>query len=219
MDADHLLPPLLKLAAARNDAVRITAGGRRVADLRPASVVALGLRDGTPLTPHLHAAINARAAFEQAYKAARTAIARRPLSAQTVRDRLSRRGFDSSAIDAAVETLLAEGLIDDTDLARRLLREENARGGAGPALLTSKLAARGVDPDAAMRAIEEDDAPPPATRALHAAERRAASLPADLPPEAKARRLYAFLARRGFEEHDAAEAVRRVLGISADDAL
>jgi SOS response regulatory protein OraA/RecX len=135
-----------------------------------------------------------------------------------VRDRLATRGFERGAVEGVVDALRAEGLIADAELARRLLLEENARGGAGAALLNSKLAARGIDPEAAAQVMEEEEnGPSPAARALAAAERRAESLPVSLSPEGKARRLYAFLARRGFEEQDAAEAVRRVLGISADE--
>lgn len=191
------------------------AAGRRVAELGPASVVALGLRDGMTLTPELGGAIKSREAFERAYKTAVAALARRPLSAQAVRERLTKRGFETPAIDAAIASLTAEGLIDDGALARRLVREETARGGAGTPFLESKLAARGVDPGTAARALEAE-LELHAHSAHRAAEQRARSLPSTLPPEAKARRLYAFLARRGFDEHDATEAVRRVLGIAPD---
>jgi regulatory protein len=209
----------LSLTDAPRGRIRLRAGPRPLADLSPASVVALGLRDGDTLTPHIERLILERAAFERARAAALNAIARRPLSVHDLRARLAKRGFEPPTIDEAVASLTADGFLSDESLARQLVREQTSRAGAAPAaaFLEHKLAAKGVDPATARRAIEDADLPTGAAAALAAARERAATLPASLTPETKARRLYTFLARRGFEEHHAAEAVQRVLGTSPDN--
>lgn len=211
-DTQHPPAPALRLAEAPGGKVRIRAGDTRLADLSPASVVALELREGEPVSAERAALIARRAAFEKAYSIARTALARAPLSAAAIRERLQRRAIDPLVAVDVIDALRTEKLIDDRALADAVARRVLDSGGAGAPLLESKLAARGVDADTARDAAR-DALEASASSALDAARARASSLPTDLSPPARARRLYAFLARRGFEEHEAADAVERILGV------
>jgi hypothetical protein len=56
--------------------------------------------------------------------------------------------------------------------------------------------------------LDESEAP----TATEAARRYSKTLPPSLPLPTRARRLFAFLARRGFDEHESTEAVHRILG-------
>ncbi len=133
------------------------------------------------------------------------------MTASELRERLERRGFEAPIIDETIAGLAREGLVNDAQVARDVVRHAVAHGGAGAALLESKLAAKGVNIEVARRVLSEELADT-AGSAEEAARRRVTSLPEDLSMEAKARRLYAYLARRGFAEHESTEAVTRVLG-------
>lgn len=205
----------IELKDGRHGTVRVVAGQRQLGELTPASIVAIGIRNGTPVTEELVSLIEGRAAFEKAYKVAAGVLSRGPVSARAMRERLAKRGFESRAVEEVMTALAKSELINDAEMARQLVREETARGGAGAARLEARLAARGVDAETTARVLEETRGDE-ATAALRAARKRAASLPAGLPAEARARRLYAYLSRRGFDERDSMEAVRAVTGISGD---
>lgn len=214
--AEHSLIELTT-SRKRPGKVEIRAGGRIVGTLSPASIMALGLRAGDQFTPGISEKIDHRMSLERSYKAAADALTRRPMTATALREHLERRGFDAPIVEETVAALAKEGLVNDADVAREVVRHAIARGGAGAILLETKLAAKGVDPQTARQVLDEE-LPVIGTSAEEAARRRARSLPAGLTIETKARRLYAYLARRGFDEHESAEAVNRVLGTAPDDS-
>ncbi len=213
MDNSGANHTLIELATSRRrpDKVEVRAGGRVIGTLSPASVMTLGLRAGETLPPGMAERIEHRMNLERAYKAAADALARRPMTVTALRERLERRGFEASVVDETVAALSKEGLINDVEVARELVRHAVSRGGAGAVLLESKLAAKGVDSETAKRVLDEELLLSGGS-AEDAARRRAHSIPHGLSLEAKARRLYAYLARRGFDEHESTEAVSRVLG-------
>jgi regulatory protein len=213
MEDHDISPSPIELAPSRRHPgqVELRAAGRAIGTLSPASITSLGLRGGESLTPDLAERVAHRMALERSYKAAGNALARRPMTSSELRERLERRGFDPAIIDETLDGLAREGLVNDADVARAIVRHSVSHGGAGATLLESKLAAKGVDTDTARRVLDEELADADAGAEV-AARHRIRSIPHDLSIEAKARRLYAYLARRGFDEHASAEAVRRVLG-------
>ncbi len=119
-------------------------------------------------------------------------IAQRPRTEADLRDRLGDR-FDEVAVDAAVARLTELGYVDDTAwaagyVARTRSTERSAR------ILRAELREHGVDADTVAEALlaHDDDA------AALAAARRLGRSHRRLPPDARDRRLYAALARRGF---------------------
>jgi regulatory protein len=203
---------VLRLSAAPGEKVRVRMGAARVADLAPASVVALGLRDGEEATPARASQIRRRALFEKSHARALAALARRPLARAALRERLARHEGDAGVVQDVLDALERDGLLNDRAVADAVLGEQLARSGAGAAFLESKLTARGVDASTARDAVRESVASGTPS-ALETARARVTSMPPDLSPPARARRLYAYLARRGFEEHEAADAVERILGV------
>jgi regulatory protein len=104
-----------------------------------------------------------------------------------------------AAVDAAVERLTVQGLIDDGRFAEHYVATRAARG-RGPARLVKDLLRQGLERRMAEEAVratllaEQIDV----DRTLRlVAERRAAGLGA-LPPAVKRRRLAAYLSRRGY---------------------
>src|SRR5262245_59269603 len=98
---------VIELAASRRKPGRVDVRvGRRVAaTLLPASVTALGLRSGTAWTPDLASQVEHRMSLERAHRIASDALARRPMTAREVRDRLERRGFTPPTIDQTLAAL------------------------------------------------------------------------------------------------------------------
>jgi regulatory protein len=133
----------------------------------------------------------------------------RDRSRREIELRLLRAGFELEEVHGTIERLAAAGLIDDERFARALAQHElQVRRKGGRAALVALLS-RGVARDVAKRAIEEvggdDD-----SRLDELARSRARRLTA-LEPAVAARRLQAYLVRRGYEPAQAARAAARAL--------
>lgn len=127
--------------------------------------------------------------------------------------RLRRKGHEPDAADGAADEMERLGLINDEALARDAVERELSRAPAGRPLLQRRLEVRGVDGEASRKAIDEALAQrDPCEDAEAAARSMLARMPAGLDARTMARRLASRLARRGFDEASALEAVRRVVG-------
>lgn len=125
-------------------------------------------------------------------------LARRDLSQQQVRQRLSRLGHGEEAIASAVASLIERGAIDDRRTAGAIARLETTRRGRGSLRVRQRLAAAGIGGDVVQRALDEAFADVDEDLLLSAAlDRRlaGAALPAD---ERGRARLYRHLIGQGF---------------------
>jgi regulatory protein len=130
-----------------------------------------------------------------------------------LRRRLARRGHASADIDRTIERLLAVGLLDDAAYAAQFTRVKLAGGGAAPARVRQDLVQRGLDRGtaaAAVRRVITEDGVDMASVLDDLACRRARTL-ARFDDATRRRRLYAYLARRGFEPEDIRHALERAL--------
>jgi regulatory protein len=161
--------------------------------------------------------------LERARARALRLLAARPRTEAQIRDRLGRDGLGEAA-DETLAWLRRLGYLDDAAYARGRARSLLAPGRLGPRLAERRLAAAGIPPDEARRAVEEAlrGAAPQAEggwraelelcRAL-AARRLRGRAPADLDERERAR-LARFLLGRGFS----GSAVARAVGAGADRA-
>jgi regulatory protein len=137
-------------------------------------------------------------------------LARAPRSAHDLRRRLLLKGEPESEVDAAVERLLAAGLLDDAAYARAFARSKISSQGFSRRRLQQELAKRGVArdiSDAAIAEVLEDEAVDEVANVERVARKKLRALHG-LDEETQRRRLYAFLARRGYDVDD----VRAVVG-------
>ncbi|HJU69179.1 MAG TPA: regulatory protein RecX [Gemmatimonadaceae bacterium] len=127
-------------------------------------------------------------------------LARAPRSVRDLRRRLLLKGEMEAHVDAAIERLTAAGLLDDAAYARAFVRSKVASQGFSRRRLQQELAKRGVARDVADAAIVEvlhDDEIDEAANVERAALKKLRTL-AGVDEETQRRRLYAYLARRGY---------------------
>jgi len=180
----------------------------RFASLPAESLVGLDLVVGREIEPLVLERLQELADLEAAHRAALRALARRAHARFDLRRRLLQKQHPPAAVDGALDRLSVTGLLDDTRFALDYAAAK-ARRGRGPARLVRDLQSQGVDRRVAEGAVRQSLAaegvdPVDAVRAL--AEKRARQL-AGLPPAVRKRRLSAFLARRGFEAQQIWEVV------------
>jgi regulatory protein len=157
---------------------------------------------------------NERPAHDQAYERALAMLAGRGYATADLRRRLARHGLSAGDVDAVVSRLTAAGLLDDAKYARQLTRSKLLDGGAASRRVRQELAVRGVGRGVAEAAIAEvmaDEAVDESHLAEQVACRRAIAL-ARFDRPTRRRRLYAYLARRGYNADDIRRAVKVALG-------
>jgi regulatory protein len=155
-----------------------------------------------------------RPPHDRAYDRALTMLAARGYATTELRRRLARHGFPADDVDAVVRRLTAAGLLDDAMYARQLTRSKLLEGGAASRRVQRELAARGVGrgvADAAIAEVMADEAVDESRLAEQIACRRAIAL-ARFDRPTQRRRLYAYLARRGYSADDIRRAVKVALG-------
>ena len=125
--------------------------------------------------------------------------------------RLREKGFATDVAAQVIERLAAVGLVDDAEYARAWLAGRWGRRPAGWRRLEQELRMRGVGAEDIARArarLEEEqggaDEVVAARRVVAQAERRYRSLE----PRVRRQRLYALLARRGFDGDTIEQALR-----------
>jgi len=194
----------------RPAAVRVHEDGAHAFTVAREAAARLGLVVGRELDLGLRHALQEAADTEAALRAALRLLGARAHAVAELGRRLGRKGHQPAAVQAVLERLAADGLLDDAAFARSFV-ERGAGRGRGPARLRRDLLARGVaraDIDAALGAwlARSGEEPAPPRELL---ERRARAL-AGLPAPMRRRRLLAFLARRGYRGAAARRAVAQV---------
>jgi regulatory protein len=180
-----------------------------VATLSLDAIERLGLRIGLAYSESLAHRVTVEAAALHTFDRALAMLAARPRAARDLERTLVRKGEPAEHVAAAVERLISSGLLDDAQFARQFIRAKISGAGLSRRRLQSELWRRGVARDvidgALAEVIEEDEVDEDAQIAQVAAKKLRTLRSAD--PTAARRRLYAFLARRGYDS----SAIRRVM--------
>jgi regulatory protein len=135
------------------------------------------------------------------------ALGRRELTERQLRTRLMRRGCDEDDIDAAIDRLKRERVLDDQRAARAFARTEARVKHRGPLRIQRALETMGIERQAARRATEEGFEEHPVDDALEDALRR--KLRGSVTDDRHAQRLVAYLVRQGFDLSAAVAAVKQ----------
>ncbi|MCI0792210.1 MAG: RecX family transcriptional regulator [Chloroflexi bacterium] len=141
--------------------------------------------------------------YVSATRSALHLLSYRARSEAEIRRRLSRR-HHAHTIESVIETLKAQGYLDDAAFARQWRSQRERRRPRGQALLRQELTRLGVSAEVVREALEDFNA---GDNAYRAAQGLATRLAGKDHPEFR-RRLWAHLQRRGFEHAVIGETVQ-----------
>ncbi|MFL5478929.1 MAG: regulatory protein RecX [Gemmatimonadaceae bacterium] len=136
-----------------------------------------------------------------AYNYALNLLAGRPYSTQALRKKLSQKEYEAADADDAIRRLVDNGLLDDSKYAEQYARSKMLATGASKRRLTQDLYRKGIKSDIAGAAIDTvvaDEEIDTVAMIERVAQKKLAQL-GDLEPLVIRRRLFAFLARRGYD--------------------
>ena len=144
-------------------------------------------------------------ASDDIYTVALRLLARRELTVAQTRERLDRKSFGRSQVEAALSRLLKEGALDDARAASAIARRNAARR-RGPSRAVRELEAAGINQDVARRTVREVFANVDEQTLIDAALER--KLRGPVTDQAVFRRLHAYLVRQGFSSAGAFHALK-----------
>ncbi|MGH7719503.1 MAG: regulatory protein RecX [Gemmatimonadaceae bacterium] len=192
----------------------ILVGGKLFATVGGESVQRLSLVTGLSVDEALAAAVREEAQAMRTLDRALDMLAFRARSVRELRRGLVRKGEPAETVDRAVERLVAAGLLDDAQFARQFARSKAVGRGLSRRRLRTELFRRGVAREVADEAIEEvltDESIDEAAMIDSLARKKLRAL-TGLDAATRRRRLYAYLARRGYEPDQVRGATERLLG-------
>ncbi|MEO8055892.1 MAG: regulatory protein RecX [Acidobacteriota bacterium] len=144
-------------------------------------------------------------------------LARRAHTRAELRRKLLRKKFDREDVEACLDRFVERGLLDDRATAAALAASRS-RAGRGRSRIAAELAAKGIPRRDAEAALAGLDPAEEASALRRAFEKRARVLPAGLTRQARSKKLFDHLVRRGFAPSAVLEALR-TKGEPTDDDL
>lgn len=191
----------------------VSIDGKPAATISSEAIGSLGLRVGLFVDESLAESLREAAGRVEVFDKAITWLAARARSERDLRTRLKLKGATEANVSAAIERLLSLGLLNDEAFARGLAHSRVVGGGVSKRRIGQELQRRGVSRrvadeaiDATLEEVDLDEC----GAAQAVAEQRLRSLRA-LDDATRRRRLYAFLARRGYPHDVIAKVLRSVL--------
>jgi regulatory protein len=148
-----------------------------------------------------------------AYNYALNLLGARPYSTSALRKKLIQKEYEPADADNAIGRLVDNGLLDDRKYAEQFARSKIVTMGASKRRVQQDLYRKGIKGELATNAIAaviEDEEIDPAAVIERVAKKKLAQL-GDLEPLVIRRRLFAFLARRGYELEDIKSVVARLV--------
>jgi regulatory protein len=191
----------------------ILVDGKPVGTLSLDAIERLQLHVGTEYLAPLADSVALEAARLRTFDRALEMLAFRGRATRELRVSLLRKGEDAGNVDHALERLTTMGLLDDAAYARQYAHAKIVGPGFSRRRLQAELAKRGVAREVADAAIAdalaEDDVNSDAILERVAARKLRALQKEDRPT--RRRRLYEFLARRGYDSDDIRRVMERML--------
>ncbi len=180
----------------RGQRLRLYLDGQFAAEISTSAAADHRLHKGMYLSAETAVALLTSEGHNAAMQAALRLLAQRDRSVAEVRQRLTARGHDASAVEAVIARLSEMAYLDDVAFAQRWVEGRQRTAPRGRRRLRAELAEKGIEPESAEHAVEVA-AGDEHTQARRAALSRTPRL-ADADFPTFARRLGGFLTRRGF---------------------
>jgi regulatory protein len=171
-----------------------------VARLGIQGIERLRLRVGMAIDDSLAVAIAEEATVTRTYDRAMAMLAARGRASGELKRLLVRKGEEPGVVSAVIERLFAAGFLDDDAFARQFARAKSTTG-TSRRRIEQELGRKGVDREVARTAIAETFAEEQVDETIaidRAAEKKLRTL-AKVDDQTRRRRLYSYLARRGFD--------------------
>jgi regulatory protein len=197
----------------RNGRFDVVIDGALAATLSLEAIERLQLSVGSVVDERLSAALAREAAIVATYDRALNMIALRARASSELRRLLIRKGEPAEFVDLAIERLVRAGFLDDASFAKQFTRSKAVGAGLSRRRVQQELARRGVARDVADAAIAEvfDEEHVDEEGTLQRVARKKMKSLARLDVAVQRRRLYSFLARRGYDSDDIARTLRSVV--------
>ena len=148
-----------------------------------------------------------------AYNYALNLLAARPYSTQTLRRKLIQKEYSAADADEALRRLVDNGLLNDAKYAEQYARSKILTTGASKRRLQQEIYRKGIKGELATTAIAnviEQEEIDPAVMIERVAKKKLASMGA-LESMILRRRLFGFLARRGYDVDEIKAVVGRLI--------
>jgi len=184
-------------AAGRFD---IAVDGAPVARLGIHGIERLRLRVGLPVDARLASDIAEEATVSRTYDRAMMMLAARGRASGELKRLLVKKGEDPRVVSAVIERLFAAGFLDDDAFARQFARSKSTSG-TSRRRIEQELGRKGVAREVAITAVSETFAEEQVDETVaidRAAEKKLRTL-SKVDDLTRRRRLYSYLARRGFD--------------------
>ena len=194
----------------------IAVDGEPRATLSVEAIDRLRLAKGKLLDDRLELEIARETSVLEVFDRALNMLALAARSSEDLRRRLVKKGEAPEIVQVAIERLQRAGLLDDASFARQFARSKVLGAGLSRRRLIQELSRKGVPRELSSEAVDsvfQDEHIDDAETIERVARKKLRSL-AKLEPRIRARRLFAFLARRGYDSDDIARVVRELGGSS-----
>lgn len=192
----------------RRGRARVFVDGEFWAELDGGVVAERGIREGIELSEEELNETRVAGERPLAMGRAFNLLGYRARSAYEIRDRLSRAGYSTDTSEVVLARLEELGYLDDEEYARNLAREKSRK--YGPRRVYMDLRKNGVDEDIIQSVLSEEFSESSELEAAFAAASRRYNTGEG--SDAQARRVYGFLARRGYSANVCAEVSREYRG-------
>jgi len=180
-----------------------------VARLGIQGIEQLKLRVGLSVEPELAARIAEEATLCRTYDRAMMMLAARGRASGELKRLLVRKGEEPRVVSMVIDRLVAAGFLDDDAFARQFARSKSTSG-TSRRRIEMELSRKGVDREIARTAVAEtfeEEHVDEAAAIDRAAEKKLRTL-SKVDEQTRRRRLYSYLARRGFDR----DAINGVMG-------
>jgi regulatory protein len=182
----------LKLQKRNKDRVNVYLDGEFAFGL--SRIVAAWLHTGQELSNEKIAELQAQDDIEVALQRALNFLSYRPRSEKEVRQNLKKHKYNQAVIDEIIERLVRGKLVDDENFAELWVENRSEFRPRGGRMLHSELRQKGIPDQVIENALSDLDETSLALKAARKKSRRYK----DLDRNEFRKKLYGFLARRGF---------------------
>jgi regulatory protein len=148
-----------------------------------------------------------------AYETALNLLTARPYTARNLRRKLVQKEFAPAEVDAAIERLIGNGILDDSRYAAQFARGRLLGPGSSRRRIRQQLFQRGIVGEIADAAIESviDEESVDLDAVIEKDARKKLTSLSGLEPVVIKRRLYSHLARRGYDIDEINAVMKKVM--------